>query len=364
MPFTPGEGHLAADSFVFSRGSFRRGYLIAENGIISEEGEGPCPEPADARIALFPGAVNAHTHCADYGLEVPDGLSIEELVAPPDGLKHRYLSSAPPELLSDHMQRFAADSSAYGAATFIDFREGGAEGCRLLRESVPGAAIFGRPVSDAFDPEEMEALMLWADGIGLPSISDMPPGYIEDIADFARERGIPLAIHASERVREDIDLILSLDPAFVVHMCEAGGSDFLKCAEAEVPIVVCPGSNAYFGKAPPLARMESCGVSMALGTDNGMLRIPDLAAEAGLFVRTIRKQGGDPSSVFGTFSALNSKLLNQNIRISEAIQGQCLAVPFEGEPSAENIFRAGAPGFPLTRKRSGLYGVQEYTRAH
>jgi cytosine/adenosine deaminase-related metal-dependent hydrolase len=364
MPITPGAGRLAADSYEFFRGSFRRGYLIAENGMIVEEGEGPCPEPTDIKVALFPGAVNAHTHCADYGLEVPDGLSIEELVAPPDGLKHKFLASAPPEFVSDCMQRFAADSFGYGAATFIDFREGGAEGCRLLRESVPDAMIMGRPISKEFDPEEMEALMLWADGIGLPSVSDMPMGYVEAVADFARERKVPFALHASERVREDIDFILSLDPAFIVHMSEADDSDFLKCAEAEVPIVVCPGSNAYFGIDPPLARMEACGVTMALGTDNGMLRVPDLAAEANLFVRAMAKQGGDSASVFGTFSSLNSKLLNQNIRISEAIQGQCLAVPFEGEPSAESIFRVGAPSFPLTRKRGGLHGVQEHTRSH
>lgn len=136
---------------------------------------------------------------------------------------------------------------------------------------IPGAVILGRPVSKELDTAEVEGILDVADGIGISSISDMDHRYIEAVADIVRERRKVFAIHVSERVREDIDFVLSLDPAFVVHMCEATDSDLAKCAEAEVPIVVCPTSNRYFGKAPPIARAQAAGADLALGTDNGML---------------------------------------------------------------------------------------------
>ncbi|MBO4568952.1 MAG: hypothetical protein J5674_03140, partial [Candidatus Methanomethylophilaceae archaeon] len=210
--------------------------------------------------------------------------------------------------------------------------------------------VLGRPVSSEFDPGEVEEILSCADGIGLPSISDMPSKYLEQVADAVRGKGAVLAIHASERVREDIDEVLSLDPAFVVHMCEASDSDLLKCAEAEVPAVVCPGSNMYFGKAPPLARMADLGVDIALGTDNGMLRPPDMASEAALFVEAMESQGGDPSAVFGSLSSLNSKILNRKIRIGRERQRRFMAVPFEGVPVPGEVFRKGVSGTALATR--------------
>ncbi len=338
-------GRFVADAYVFSSGSFETVRIEVEDGYFHETDAVP-----SAKLALFEDVVDAHTHCADYGLRVPPGLSLEELVAPPDGLKHRYLREAPREELSASMARFSADASAFGCSAFIDFREGGAEGCRMLREACPDATILGRPVSPEFDQEEIDGILACADGIGLPSVSDMPSRYLEQVADAVRDRGSVLAIHVSERVREDVDEVLSLDPAFVVHMCEASDSDLLKCAEAEVPVVVGPGSNMYFGKAPPLARMSAMGVDVALGTDNGMLRAPDMAAEAALFVEVAESQGGDSRMVFESFSTLNCKILNRKIRIGREKQRRFMAVPFEGVPEPGRIFRRGSSGTALAMK--------------
>ena len=338
-------GSAIADAYVYSAGSFERIRIEIEDGFFHEADGVP-----SFKLALFEDVTDAHTHCADYGLSVPPGMSIEELVAPPDGLKHRYLRDSSKEILSESMSRFAEDARAFGCSAFVDFREGGAEGCRLLREACPEAVVLGRPVSPEFDPGEVEDILRHADGIGLPSISDMPSRYVEQVADAVRERGSILAIHASERVREDIDAVLSLDPAFVVHMCEASDSDLLKCAEAEVPVVACPGSNMYFGKVPPLARMQDMGVDIALGTDNGMLRPPDMAAEASLFVEVMESQGGDPAAVFGALSALNCKILNRNIRIGGERRRRFMAVPFEGVPEPGRVFRRGSSGTALAKR--------------
>ncbi|MBP5203804.1 MAG: amidohydrolase family protein [Candidatus Methanomethylophilaceae archaeon] len=341
----PSGGSAIADAYVYSAGSFERIRIEIEDGFFHEADGVP-----SFKLALFEDVTDAHTHCADYGLSVPPGMSIEELVAPPDGLKHRYLRDSSKEILSESMSRFAEDARAFGCSAFVDFREGGAEGCRLLKEACPEAVVLGRPVSPEFDPGEVEDILRHADGIGLPSISDMPSRYVEQVADAVRERGSILAIHASERVREDIDAVLSLDPAFVVHMCEASDSDLLKCAEAEVPVVACPGSNMYFGKVPPLARMQDMGVDIALGTDNGMLRPPDMAAEASLFVEVMESQGGDPAAVFGALSILNCKILNRNIRIGGERRRRFMAVPFEGVPEPGRVFRRGSSGTALAKR--------------
>ena len=308
-------GSYALEGMVSDRRGFRPGYLIVEDGRAVEVGGGECPVRPDRRGIVLMDTVNGHTHCADYGLRVPPGMSLQELVAPPDGLKHRYLREAPDTEISSNMSRFARDSRASGAVTFVDFREGGARGCRMLRESAPEAVILGRPVSPDFDPEEIDDILSVADGIGISSVSDMDPGYIEAVADAVRERRMVFAIHVSERVREDIDFVLSLDPAFVVHMCEATDSDILKCAEAEVPIVVCPTSNRYFGKVPPIARAEALGADLAIGTDNGMIRSPDMVAEALEFARTAEAQGGDPETVWSALWKLSGKILNQHTNI-------------------------------------------------
>lgn len=304
------DGIEAVEGMLLDRRGLRPGYMLSgPDGV--RVGTGSCPEEPDRRGIILTDVVNGHTHCADYGLNIPEGMSLEELVAPPDGLKHRYLREASEEELSASMRRFGEDSRSSGASAFVDFREGGAAGCRLLRASVPDAVILGRPVSPEFDPDEVADILSVADGIGISSISDMDHGYIEQVADMVREERKIFAIHVSERVREDIDLVLSFDPAFVVHMCEATDTDIVKCAEAEVPIVVCPTSNAYFGKVPPIARAEFLGADLAIGTDNGMLRSPDMVDEASRFVAVACAQGCDPDCVWKALTCLSGKILNQ-----------------------------------------------------
>ena len=279
--------------------------------------------------------LNAHTHCGDYGLKVPQGLSLEELVAPPDGLKHRYLRELGEEGLRENIRSFCKASASYGSAGFVDFREGGVSGCRVLRECCGDAVILGRPVSEEYDPEEMSQILEVADGIGLPSISDMPPDYIESVADDVRAARKILAIHVSERVREDIDTVLSLDPAFVVHMCEATDDDLAKCAEAEVPIVVCPTSNSYFGKVPPIASMVRNGADVAIGTDNGMLCEPDMVRECGVAASLLGSQGGDPEDAWAMLSTLSCKLLKHRTRMEVKTQGRVLTlIPEKGDAGA------------------------------
>lgn len=317
---------FVARGTIHARRQSHEGYVISVDGVLVDLGYGDPPDEADFEADIVVDALNAHTHCADYGLDIPAGLSLEELVAPPNGLKHRYLSSATDSDLMENMKRFSHDSHSSGAASFIDFRERGLGGCIMLRNTCPESIILGRPTSDTYDPDEIARILDVADGIGISSISDMPFGYIEDVADQVRESRKIFAIHASERVREDISNVLSLDPAFIVHMCEATDDDLLECAEAEVPIVVCPTSNRYFGKEAPVANMVGCGVDVAVGTDNGMLCRPDIIKESRHLASLADSQGDHDFDVWRPLTVLTSKILNRSHDISYIRHPRSVAV--------------------------------------
>ena len=323
------------------------GYVCIEEGVVTsiEEGIPPQKPVAEGLVALP--LVNAHTHCADAGLKVPLGLTIEELVAPPNGLKHKYLRDIAEDELVKNMIAYASESNRNGIGSFIDFREGGEKGCISLRRAFPEAIILGRPLSSEYDQDEISRILKVADGIGLSSISDIDHRYIEKVADQTRESRKMFSIHASEKVREDIDFILSLDPTFVVHMVEATDSDILKCAEAEIPIVVCVRSSRYFKKTPPLKRMLSCGSDIAMGTDNAMLCSPDMRSEASAFRDLLLSQGGPVEDVLNQMLIGGRKILypNKKIYVSAGMTADLTVFPFTGSPvdgvltNREQVFR-------------------------
>jgi len=323
------------------------GFVCIENGVVTAVEEGIPPEPPLASGLITLPMVNSHTHCADAGLKVSSGMTIEELIAPPEGLKHIYLRGLEESSLENNIIAYARTSEMNGIGTFIDFREGGERGCRTLRKAAPGSTILGRPLSEEYDPYEISKILDVADGIGISGISDMDHRYIENVADQTRERRKIFAIHASERVREDIDLILSLDPAFVVHMVEATDSDLLKCAESEVPVVVCARSNLYFGKVPPVKRMLDCGVDVAIGTDNAMLCDPDMRSEASAFRDVLLSQGGSANDVVDPLFRNGRKILypHNKIHTSVGMTADLTVLPCSGGSRIEDVLGNSGPIF-------------------
>lgn len=269
------------------------GYLGVEGGVLREIGIGDPPERPVAEGDIAISVIDCHTHIGDAGLILDRRYSLEELVAPPSGLKHRYLRETADERIVSDMRRYS-EELCRTVDRFIDFREGGVHGVSLIREATDKAIVFGRPVSDVYDPNEVDDLLEVSDGIGIPSITDMGPTYVAALADHVHRSGKLLGIHASERVREDMDAVLSLEPDFIVHMTVANDSDFGKCSDADVPVVVCPTSNLYFGNVPPISRMVDSCVTLAIGTDNAMLCPPDMIREASVFNSIVRAQGGHP----------------------------------------------------------------------
>ena len=289
---------------------FEDGRLVIEGGTIKDIEFGSLLEDADYKGVLIPGIVDTHTHVADSGLILDRKYGLEELVAPPDGLKHRYLRDTDAERIKESMGAYISKLEGSGVSRFIDFREGGAEGAKLLRSVSDRAVILGRPVSKEYDPNEIDDILRYADGIGIPSITDMDAAYVDAVADHIHRRNKMLALHVSERIREDIDKVISLEPDFVVHMVQATDGDMRRCADSGIPISVCPTSNMYFGMVPPVGRMIDAGAEVSLGTDNGMLfPSADIYDEIRTLSGLLAAQGKGPHAAFDVAFARGHNIL-------------------------------------------------------
>ena len=274
---------------------FEDGNLVIEGGRIKDIVLGQLSKGADLTGLLMPGVIDTHTHVADAGLVLDRKYGLEELVAPPNGLKHRYLRENSDEKIAAEMRLYISKLESSGVSRFIDFREGGVKGAKLLRSVSDRAVILGRPESKGYDPSEIDEILQYADGIGIPSISDMDIGYIDAVADQVHKKNKMLALHVSERVREDIDIVISLEPDLIIHMTKATDEDMRKCADNNIPVSVCPSSNLYFGMVPPVARMLDAGMAVSIGTDNGMLSpSADIMTEARCLSEILGDQGKDP----------------------------------------------------------------------
>lgn len=336
---------------VLTEEGFIDGHVGFEDGIVMEVAEGDIAGSEASGIVL-PTLVNAHTHIADYLVPVDLSLSLEELVAPPDGLKHRMLHLVSEEELKKAFQAARSIMLRRGCSRFVDFREGGGKGAMALKKQRgwPKPFVMGRPLALRFDPEEVEAVLQHADGIGISSISDWDYGELSDLARFVHDKGRPFAIHASERVREDIDKVLDLRPSFVVHMTMARESDLEACAAQRVPIVSCPRSNCFFGGTSPLAKMLRAGATVALGTDNAMFTLPDMLAEMESAARLLRQQGVmDVSPVLSMANENGKKLLRERATIAMEPGEPCDFMVMRshgGDPTTDLVLR-GSSADPL-----------------
>ena len=245
-----------------------RGRVVVEDGTIAAIEE----ESVDGDDWILPAFVNAHTHVGDsIAKEAGGGLTLEELVAPPDGLKHRLLRNATREELVDAMERTFSFMANSGTGAFVEFREGGVEGVRAIEAALAGsdleAVVLGRETVEA-----MEA----SDGFGASGAND---------AEFGRERnataeaGKLFGIHAGEVDASDVNPALDLNPDFLVHMVHAEELHLDRVADSEIPVVVCPRSNVVTDVGfPPIAELTD-RTTVALGTDNVMTNNPSMFRE-------------------------------------------------------------------------------------
>ncbi|MDD4126820.1 MAG: amidohydrolase family protein [Methanomicrobium sp.] len=246
--------------------------IVIENGIIAEIEE----KNTVSNRWIVPGLFNSHTHLADtVAMDVKAQGSLSELVAPPDGLKHRILRDTSSKVLIDAMKSsidYMLKSATFG---FCDFREGGPDGVLLLKEALSKTnacgVILGREGGEKI-----------SDGIGISSTKEGP--HTLQRAKDTRKQGGFVAFHAGEKDSRDVNSAIEAEPDMLVHMTHATDKQLKQCADQNIPIVICPRSNHALGVAdsgsnPPVKKMLEFGCKVLLGTDNVMFVQPDMFSE-------------------------------------------------------------------------------------
>ncbi|MER3602102.1 MAG: hypothetical protein C4339_05210 [Nitrososphaerota archaeon] len=302
--------------------------VTIRDGIIESIGTGQAATgrtlEGEGLLALPP-LVNAHVHLGDAAFkELGLGLSLDELVKPPQGLKHRLLSSAPLHELLGAMREALLCSLSYGVGALADFREGGLEGLQLLEEASRGLPLrvvrLGRPRIafseqevrlnsrglEAPQREEVEELLRRAEGLGLSGVNEYSDRALKELSSYVMARGALLALHAAEgrmtreasralTGRDELERALELRPRFIVHGAALAPEEARLLAEGGVGLVLCPRSNASFGLGlPPLQELLEAGVKLGLGTDNVMVNEPDLFREMEFLSKAYRLQRASP----------------------------------------------------------------------
>ena len=255
--------------------------ITVKDGIITALEE----DPRAPDQWIVPRFFNAHTHLADtVAMDTPVNGTLSELVAPPDGLKHRILRSTLTSDLTEAMGASLQMMDATGTGGCLDFREGGPEGVRALQKAQYSSdldiIILGR------DGGETEA-----DGLGISSTKEKKS--FEPAVAAIKSEGKILALHAGEKNTKDIEDAIAFEPDLLVHMTHADHHHLRQCADAGIPIAVCPRSNWVLGvtdrnSRPPIREMLDCGCTVLMGTDNVMFVQPDMLREMA-FTGTISK---------------------------------------------------------------------------
>ena len=215
--------------FTFTNGIILRGLnlepvkanVTVDDGIIidisKDTKEGKVIDVDGSIIA--PSFLNGHTHIGDSIIKDEGyGLSLGEMVKPPDGVKHRALASAEDEDIIASMKSSMLDMAESGVTHFIDYREGGIKGVKLLRQAskdIPiKPIILGR--DDSFygdDPDlakvksQIRKLLKIADGIAPSGFGEITDEVANLIVEECNNAGKISSIHVAESESTQIESV-------------------------------------------------------------------------------------------------------------------------------------------------------------
>jgi cytosine/adenosine deaminase-related metal-dependent hydrolase len=310
----------------------RNGWLRIEDGMISDIGES-IPSRRSSKTAkaknliAIPGLVDAHIHLGDaIARDIGTGSTLKELVHPIHGLKSQILRKTPETALRRAIGQTLLSMLASGITAFADFREGGSNGVKLIRNllTIPHRGlILGRP--DYSFPEnriestenlpdnvikDLKTTLKISDGLGISGPNEYTDSALDTIAELSRLHRKSVAIHAAEStVSKEFSLahfgetevkrtLTHIQPKFVVHLTNAAREDLDMIAKMDIPIVCCPQANAALGLGvPPIIEMLERGITVALGTDNVMINEPDMFREMNFASKMLKAKHRNPSVI-------------------------------------------------------------------
>lgn len=263
-----------------------RASIVVENGVIVNVSKGWHSTGINLENGIaLPPLFNAHIHVGDYAFpEVGLELELPELVAEPNGLKHRLLRSTPKQKIIEAVKRLIDYEVSIGVLALADFREGGVEGTKIALEASHDKPIhyliLGRPLSTRL--KELLELKNNVYGVGLST----PLRYsVEELRAIARVfSGKVRGAHVAElpgKALEELRLALEeLNANYIIHGVHLGVEEYRLLAEKNVGLIICPRANSWFGVGiPKLDEIIDTGVTTALGTDNAGWIKPDIWRE-------------------------------------------------------------------------------------
>ncbi len=279
--------------------------IVVDEGKIIEIGK----EAKEGKIIDVDGAVvcpsfiNGHIHIGDSIIKDEGyGLSLSEMVKPPNGVKHVALSNASDDDLIDAMRQSMKEMVESGTTHFIDYREGGIEGVKLLKKASADLPIkpiiLGR--DDSFygdDPDlgkvkkAIHKLLKIADGIAPSGFGEITSDVAGLIVEECNRQGKISSIHVAESESNQIESLNESNRTEIakgvaakfnqlVHLTNPKSDDLELVSKSMQNVVVCPRANATLNVGvAPLNRMLELNIKPLLGTDNVMLNSPNMLRE-------------------------------------------------------------------------------------
>ena len=276
---------------------------------------------------LLPMFVNAHCHLGDTGAkELGIGIPMEQVVSPPDGLKHKFLSNLSREEHVEQMRHGITEMLSNGIIACADFREQGLDGVLRLKEALKGlplrVRILGR-MNETLSLNELlddaKSLLEFADGLGIRDVSSYSSTFLKTLRNDFSEK--IFAVHAAENSTIEKNSIknfgcgqarraLEWGADILVHLTHTSKEELEEIKSSNVHVVSCPRSNSILGDGlPDLEKWMDVGLAFSLGTDNFMISSPDMFREMDYTSRLIRGMNQD-SGVVDSVSILKSATLN------------------------------------------------------
>lgn len=262
----------------------------SEGKIIDVQGQIVCPT-----------FLNAHMHIGDSIIKDQGyGLSLDEMVKPPNGIKHVALANSSDDSLIDAMRNSLMDMINSGISHFIDYREGGIKGIKLLKKAAKNLPvtpiILGRDDSFYGDDPDLKAVKIAsrkilkiADGIATSGFGEITDEAAEIITKSCEKYNKISSIHAAESEAAQINSINKTNYSEIeravrnnfkqiVHITNPKNNDLKLINESKINVVLCPRANATLSVGiPPLNSINTS--NPLLGTDNVMFNSPNIFRE-------------------------------------------------------------------------------------
>ena len=277
----------------------RENIVIDDGKMAKDVCEGKIIDATDSIVC--PTFLNGHTHIGDSIIKDEGyGLSLGEMVKPPNGVKHKALANAEDGEIIDAMKKSMWDMFESGTTHFIDYREGGIKGVELLRKASKNLpvtpVILGR--DDSFygqNPDlrkvkiAIRKLLKLADGIALSGFGEISDEVASLITSECRKAGKISSIHVAESMHLQDDSLRDFNKTEIQRGVDADFDQLVHCTNPRnndleliknSNVVVCPRANATLNVGvAPLNEMFSKGIKPLLGSDNLMLNSPNLFRE-------------------------------------------------------------------------------------